>query len=184
MTVQQVRDLAREARDLEHRKLDLEAQLTSINKQLNTLYFQKIPDAMDEAGVDTLGIPPEGNLPGYDLEIKPFISANIGAKWPPDKRAAALKWLDENGHGDLIKTEVLAAFPREDRDEARKFLETVRASDPDARVEVKESVNHMTLSAWLRDLFSTGQPIPPLEVIGGTIARMANLKPRGERNGA
>lgn len=181
-TVETVRDLAREAWSLEAEKKQIEERLTSVNKQLQALYFQKLPAAMDEAEVDFLGVPAKGNLPAFGLEIKPFVKASIAASWPEDRRAAAIRTLDEHGAGDLIKTEVSTLFPREDRHKAIEFAQTAKTADAKATVVVKETVNAMTLTAWLNEQLRQGNPIPPLDAIGGTIARMAKIKER-EANG-
>jgi hypothetical protein len=180
-TIKDVRHLAIEARNLELEKSTLEDRLKQVNTRLSRIYYSELPAIMDEAETDSLGLPAEGNFPAYDLELVKEIKANISADWDDEKRTAAIGWLDENGHGDLVKTEVRAFFPREDREEAHKFAEEAKRADPGkARVEVKESVHNATLTAWLKELFRDGKPIPPLDVIGGVIAKRASLKQRKE----
>jgi hypothetical protein len=172
------RSLAVEARDLELRKKNLEEELTRANKRLSSIYFDELVTALDDAGVDTLGVKPSGNMPGFDVVISSHVSANISSRWPEDRRRQAFQWLEANGYQDLIKTEVIAAFPREERSEALRFAEEAR--EHHGSPVIRESVHQQTLTAWLKDLFRSGEVMPPLDVIGGSIARVARLKERSD----
>jgi hypothetical protein len=101
-----LRNLASRARSLEQEKADLEERLKATNKELNELYFRTLPDVMDEAGVGSIALPADGNNPPVELKAQPYYAANIAAGWPQERRQAAFDWLDQHGHGDLIKTEV------------------------------------------------------------------------------
>jgi hypothetical protein len=107
-----LRNLASRARSLEQEKADLEERLKATNKELNELYFRTLPDVMDEAGVGSIALPADGNNPPVELKAQPYYAANIAAGWPPERRQAAFDWLDQHGHGDLIKTEVTVRFDR------------------------------------------------------------------------
>lgn len=161
------------ARELEMQKADLEEQLSSISSSLSKLYRVTLPTMLDEAHVPSITLDTEGNMPAVEVKALPFYSANIAASWPPEKRQAAFKWLDDNGHSDLIKTEVIAQFPREARDNALKFAN--QAEKYDATTSLKEVVNSQTLTAWLKEQVEAGS-VPPLEIIGGVIGRHAKLK--------
>ena len=178
------RALAVEARDLERRKKDLDEELTKVNKRLASIYFTDLIMALDDAGVDSLGVKASGNSPGFDVVLDRHVSANIAASWTGERRKQAFKWLEENGLGDMIKTEVIAAFPREDREEALKFAE--EAAEHHGSSKIRESVHQQTLTAWLRDVDRRVQEgdqdtlYPPLDLIGGRIARVARLKERDD----
>jgi transposase-like protein len=180
-TVDQVRTAAAHARDLEFRKQGLEEQLADVKYQLRTMYWRTLPEMMEGAGVDQVGVAAEGNLSAFDLTLEEHVSANIGVNWTPERRNAAIRWLEDNGHADLVKTEVVTEFPREARDEAVQFVERSTANLPlGAEVSVRETVNPMTLRAWLRREMKAGRQLPPLDLIGAAIARVAKLKKREE----
>jgi hypothetical protein len=172
----QLRDLVAETRDLEQRKAQLEEELKDINKQLTGdggLYFKKLPDLMSEVGITVITLDADGNMPAVEARAGPFYAANIAAGWPPEKRRAAFEWLDGNGHGDLIKTEVTVLFRREERDEAVAFLELAKQY---GTPEIKEAVAWNTLTSWLKEQVEEHHYIPPLDIIGGTVARSVKLK--------
>jgi hypothetical protein len=170
------RKLAKEARDLELEAGDLDQRLQRCRERLHTIYTKSLPDAMDQAGVDHLGLPAEGNAPACDVRVSTHIKASIPADWDDERRSAAFKALEGSGHGDLIKTEVSVAFPREKREDALSFLESAKKSG--GKPTVKESVHHATLTAWLKAQVISDNPLPPLETIGGSVMRVARLEER------
>jgi len=172
----QLRDLVAEARDLERRKAQLQEELSDVNKQLTGeggMYFKKLPDLMGEVGVSVVTLEADGNNPAVEAKAGPYYACNIAVGWPEEKRKAAFEWLDTNGHGDLIKTEVTVQFRREDRNDAVRFLELARAF---GTPEIKEAVHHGTMTAWLREQVEQHQYIPPLDLIGGAVGRSVKLK--------
>jgi hypothetical protein len=168
------------ARQFELDVADLEARLATTKANLNRLYHETLPDLMDAAGIDHVGLPAEGNKPAVDLTLEPFYRANIAAAWPEEQRDAAFNALRQLGHDDLIKTEITTRFTREERALALRVLDTLRVQfglDP----ALKENVHPQTLTAWLREQFEAHNPLPPLDVIGATIGRIAKFKERKER---
>lgn len=162
------------ARDIEMSISDLEEQLADKRRRLQELYSKTLPDMMDAAGVAHIAIPAEGNYPGFDAKVAPFYAAGVPVSWPAEKRVAAFAWLQNNGHGDLIKTEVQLKFQRDQRAEAIKVATALEAQG--LHPEVKESVHSGTLTAWLREQVEGGNPLPPLDIIGGTVGRTVRLK--------
>lgn len=178
-TVDDVRRAAAKARDLELRKQQLKESLTEVDQQLRTLYWHSLPKMMQSAGVDCVGVAAQGNLPAYDLTLEDHVSANIGVTWTEEKRNAAIRWLEDHGHGDLVQTSVTAEFPREKRADAIEFVERSASDLPlGTDVTIRETVNPMTLRAWLRREMKAGRQLPPLDLIGAAIARVAKLKRR------
>lgn len=171
-----VRAKAAEAREAEFELESLEERVRDLKKRLETIYEEDLPILMDEAGVDRIGIPAHGNLPAMDAKLSPFFSANIAANWDAERRNAAFRWLEANGSGDLIKTEVAVAFPRGKHEEAKSLAEELSAKG--IAPTFKETVHSQTLTAWLREQLESGAELPPLETIGGYIGRIVSLKPR------
>jgi hypothetical protein len=175
----QLRTMVAEARSLEAYKAELEEKLSEVNKALTGnnkdggLYFKRLPDLMTEIGISSVSLEAEGNMPAVEAKVGPYYQANIAAGWPEEKRRAGFDWLDGNGFGDLIKTEVTVAFRREDRDNALKFA--ALANDY-GTAAVKEAVHPSTLTSWLREQVEEHNTIPPLEVIGGIVTRSVKLK--------
>jgi hypothetical protein len=167
---------ATEARDLELEIADLEEVLSEKKVRLNAIYHAELPELMLAAGVDTLGLPAQGNQPAYDGKLKPFYSANIAASWDAEKRAEGFRALEEVGAADLIKQTVTVQLPRGSKEEAEKLVKTI--GELGWTPAVAETVNHQTLTAWLKAQVETGGTIPPLDKIGGTIGNKVTLKKR------
>src|SRR5262245_19471187 len=157
-------------------KADLEDRLQRANAELKKYSTEDLPDLMDQAGIDRIGLPSEGNLPACDLTMVPFYRALIPAEWPPDRRQAAFDALSRLGHEDLIKTDIIISLPRHERRTAMRILAMLEQFN--CAPSVRENVHHKTLTAWLQEQFEGRKPLPPLDVIGASIGRVVNLKER------
>jgi hypothetical protein len=164
------------ARDLEKEREMLAERLSEINSDLDGpegYYFRKMPALMTEIGLTSITIEPDGNLPGYVATASPYYKASISAEWPEEKRKEAFDYLEEIDAGDLIKTEVTVAFPREQRALALKFQKIAKQYGD---ATIKENVAWNTLTAWLREQVEEVGEIPQLDKIGGIVARIVKLK--------
>jgi hypothetical protein len=160
-------------RATQHTIENLEERLSAAKQERLALARDILPDLLAQAGTPSLTIEAEGNQPAYKITSKPFARANIAANWDPARRQEALDWLDTNGHGDLIKTEILVALNKDQRAAALDLIEKLEALGytPD----VLENVNHMTLSKWLRECIARGVMVP-LDIIGGEVGMEATIK--------
>lgn len=176
----ELRRVATNARDLELQIAEQEEQLRNLKSQLNELYKTTLPDLMDNAGVDHVGIPAIGNLPAMDFRMRPYYSANIAASWPQERKEIAFDFLTTMAAEDLIKTEVKAALPKGKLELAKKLVQAAAALK--IPTTLTKSVHSGTLSAWLRELVEKHHTIPKvedLEKIGGSIGRV--VKPEERR---
>lgn len=174
--LEEIRNHARRARDIELELESLEERRKALSSELNALYSKTLVDALDNAGLDTIGVVAEGNLPPYDFELKPFYSAGIAAGWEPERRKDAFDYLESLGEGDLIKTELSLPFPREARAEAVALLQELEARG--LRPIAKEAVHGGTLTAWLKNQVEKQRFMPDLAKIGGTVGRVVRMKAR------
>lgn len=185
---------ARKARDLEFTINSLNEQLKEAKENLHRIYSDTLVRMMDEAGLDHIGLAPEGNYPGKDYHLKNSISANIAAGWTNDKREAGFDYLRKMKAEDIIKTEVVVYFPGGGLEQAKKLLKQVqklkivkkigkkKIATP-VRAELSKAVPHGTLGAWLRELVEKHKIVPPpddLEKIGGYIGRIVKVEERKE----
>ncbi len=183
----QLRDECRRVRDDDAELADLVARIEEIKSRRTMRLRETIPDLMDQCGVPSISLAAEGNLPAVEIAIRPHYSANIAAPlgpknkkgWPEEKRQAAFAWLDQNGAGDLIKTTVEIFFPRDRRASAVKFVDDLKVQGLD--VEVSEAVASQTLTKWLGETHRAGGALPPLDLIGGFVGRIAAIVPADKR---
>lgn len=178
VTIDELSVLASRARDLAAALRDAEARVSELKDQVRTLERDTLPEHMIAAGVTTVTIPASGNMPALSLKLKPFIKANIAASWPEERRLAAFAWLDGHGAGDLIKTEIVITFPREQREQAAEFAADVRDLCPTAAVEINEAVHHSTLTSWLKECVAAGTELPPLDTIGAEVGHIVEIDSR------
>jgi hypothetical protein len=163
------------ARQTELEIADLKERLAIKQKELSALLFEELPNLMDQAGVNPIGIPARGNQPSRLLELQPYYHANIAASWPQPKREAAFNALIDAGHEDLIKTEITITLTKGEHDKANKIVRLVK-DQFGAETDISESVAWGTLTAWLKEQIQGGHPLPPLDVIGATVGRKVFIK--------
>lgn len=173
-----IRGEMRTARDLVLRIEDLSAQLKTASEELQTLTTKTLPEMFEAVGIDSLGLVPEGNLPGYDADLSPFYSANIPVSWPEEKRERGFDWLEAEGHGDLVKRTFTVDLPRGSEKEAerlRKALEKTRLAYAE-----KKGVHAGTLTAFVKEQVEKHHTTPPLNLLGATVGKVVKLKKRKE----
>lgn len=167
------------ARDTALAIAGFEEQLKVAQAILNNLYQKVLPELMDKAGVDCIGIQASGNKPAMDFKLRPFYSANIAASWSQERKAIAFAFLEERNAADLIKTEVVASLPKGNLALAQKLVKA--ASELKIPTILTKRVHGNTLSAWLRELVESHATIlstEDLEKIGGTIGRVVKPEER------
>lgn len=174
----QVRAKLAETRDTILELRNLEELSSRAHKKLNSLVSNELPALFDEAQISGLDLNADGNLPAYECKLKPFYSANIAADWEPDKRSEAFKYITSLGEEDLIKTDVVVSFPREQRAAANKLVAELNKRDIPAMVI--ERIHAQTLTAWLKRQVENKHFVPDLDIIGGTVGRVVKMKEKKE----
>ncbi len=164
---------AQALRDKRYEIKNIEERLQEAKDSVRILQRDTIPDLMSEAGINKLTIEAEGNVPAFDIAVRPFARASIAASWPNEKREAAFDWLDTHGAGDLIKTEIAIYLPKEQRGAALDLIGTLR--DAGYEPTINEMVHHGTLGKWLKEMIRSGNVVP-LDIIGGEVGMEATIK--------
>lgn len=179
-----VRDAVRRARDLQAEIKDMEELLKERKKRLLQVTQRDLVDVFDEANVTDIGIPKEGNQPGFRAVLRPFYHANIAADWPDDRRGAAFAWLDENGHGDIIKDTIIVEFPRGSRARQKLLVDWLEKNKMSYSQTLAVPWNTLTsliktLTEKMRLAQADGEEVTPLplETLGATVGRVVEVKP-------
>ncbi len=170
----EIRALARTAQSLEMAVTEAEQRLNDLKRMRDRLIEGDLPELMDSVGIKSITVDAKGNLPEFTCAVKTVYSCNIGVNWEAERRRAAFDWLEDHGHGSLIKTEVSVPFSREDRDRVARFVEMLAQSN--VHYSVKENVHPSTMTAWLREMVERRNETPPLDVLGGYVGRKAIIK--------
>lgn len=133
-----------------------------------------IPSLMASAG----GIDKFTLEDGTFIEIKDELSAYIGdgSRGGPDNRAAAFAWLEEHGHGDVIKDEMRIRLGRGDvaKERAEAIIQLVASLGTDDYSR-KRAVHTGTLQALLKEQLGEGVEVPK-ETFGVHQQRRAVIK--------
>jgi hypothetical protein len=170
----EIHDIARQTFVTELEIEELESRLKQKKREFDQLTTKILPGKMDQARLRKVTIEATDNFPAFTVEVRTAYNANIASGWDEDRRKAAFNWLEDNGHGSLIKTDVTTHFSRNNRTAVAEFVEALKEND--MNFKVRESVHNQTLSAWLKEMVEAGRPLPPLETIGGYIERQALIK--------
>lgn len=166
-----VRELCELLHDYEAEATRLEKELDRAKKRILELSQREIPDAMDEAGIDHLGLPDKW----VDIKIVPWYKASLPKE--TTARSKAIDWLIEHNHADLIKNEVSVAFTRGEHNQALDIAAQLRDRLPDHEVVVKEDIHHMTFTAFVREQVEAGEVVP-LDLLGAQVGRVAKIVKR------
>lgn len=173
----QIRSRLRELRDKEAEQVGLQERLTALSVQINKMKTDELPTMFTAAGIRSLGVEAEGNMPAYDLEMRAYYKANISADWPPEKQDAAFEWLVQAGHQDMIKhTIVIEVGLRQKKlmDKVSKLLE--RLNGEDLVITVRRAVPWNTLTAFVREQIEKYKERPPLDLLGATVGQIVERK--------
>lgn len=92
-----LQELARELSQLKTEKDTIEETLSAINKRIEVLARQEIPEAMDEAGVQNVKFEGIGKI---------YLKGDVFASIPAEARDAAYEWLEATGRGSLVRPTV------------------------------------------------------------------------------
>lgn len=140
--------LARRQRELEQKVDELEKALKDAKSDLRQVSQVDLPAALDSVGLASVELS-DGS--------KVSVESGVDARIPKDRKAEALRWLDENGYGHLIKHELKAPVGRdpETAKKAETALRQLGISPAD-----DETVHPQTLKAWARERLREGEEVP------------------------
>lgn len=124
-------------------------------KQANIMYRNLreavLPELMKDMGFESLR-----TVDGVDVELEEDIHAHISE----ERNEAAIKWLDENGHGDLVKRLVVIKFDRTQEALARKFQADLKKRKVQLPAEMSMKVHPSTLKSFVKKALEDGVDIP------------------------
>lgn len=142
---------------------DLEEEVAKAKKEAQGIAERDIPELMDHLGLKTFT-----TSNGFRIDVKKVIRASI----PAGNKERAMRWLDENGHGGLIKRTVQVAFSRDQEQQARALGAELEEQFDSVSTDLK--VESATLRAFIREQLEAGQDIP-LELFGAFEQRIAEV---------
>jgi hypothetical protein len=126
-----------------------EKDLAELNESFKEISERLLPDAMAEAGVTAFEL-----TDGSKISVKPFYGASITA----ENQAPCHAWLEENGHGSLIKKGVSVDLEKGDTESFQSVTESL--DELGVGYKVKEGIHASTLNAFVKDQVQSGVDFP------------------------
>jgi hypothetical protein len=144
-----LRILANYAAQTKQEIFGAEERLKRLKENLRRTLEESIPLLMQELGMTKFV-----TTDGIVFEIKQEFTAKISEA----NYKSALEWLDTNGFGDIVRTEMVVPTIRGDR---RNIAEvTAMLESFGFTPELKEGVHHSTLKAFIKERIKAGDNIP------------------------
>lgn len=143
---------------------NLEEQLKTAKEEFREIAERQLPEKMD-----TLGVSSFKTSAGISISVKEKIQAAISV----ENRPKAYDWLEKNGFGGVIKTNVVVPFKRDELLKARKLAEKLGTEFGLANVDRK--VEAQTLLALVREQLAQGKDIP-IDLFGVFRMRIAKVE--------
>jgi hypothetical protein len=147
--LQSITELAKEQLHWEQNVKQLEIDLDAAKEALRNIQEYLLPEAMAACGMSEFKL-----LNGNKITIKDDVYASIRK----DFTASAVKWLDDNGLGGIVKDQVAVDFGRGEFDSVKDLLEFCKATGLNANEKL--SVHPMTLKATVKEQMASGVEFP------------------------
>jgi hypothetical protein len=188
-TDEQSRIIAIKAQELVDKEAEIakaEIALDKLKRERHELAARVLPELMDQAQTDNIGVPASNT----DIKLVQEYHASIKADWPDERREAAFEHLRELDAEELITANVTLTFPRDHFAMAERFASAARewlnkARTNSVRIDFKQTVHHGTLTAFVRDYVQTPIDLnaPPrvsldFDKLGATAHRICKVIPR------
>lgn len=153
--------------DMGEEMKSLEKRIAADTERLKEIQNTDLPEAMEAVGMKSFKL-----LDGSEVIIKDIIAGNIPKE--PARAAAAYDWLNSNGFGDLIKVEVSTQFGKGEYEKASELAKAVEQQFG-LKMQAKNSVHFMTLSAWAKEQVANGADLP-FDLLGIWVGKKATIK--------
>ncbi len=162
-----VSKLALQIKELELEVEKLENDLSEKKSELRRVEENDLPEAMDAIGMSEFKL-----TDGSKISVKPYYTASI----PLDKREDAYQWLEEKGHGSIIKTEVSVSFGKGQMEIAKEFQQFARGFNVEpVDPELSRSVHAQTLKAFVKESIEDGGEVLPSALFTTYVGRKAKV---------
>jgi len=133
---------------------DAEIVLSTAQARLKDVSEKLLPEVMAE-----MELTETKTEDGIQVKIIEKLRASI-SQGDATKQAAAFKWLEDNGHGHLIKREFKIQFGKSEEKWANKFEGDLRKRKKPVNLDRKMSVHSGTLAAFLMEQLKQGVEVP------------------------
>lgn len=148
--MEELSNLVQQLVEIRERIENGEQHLKDLKKIEVKLSQESVPSKMDEIGFTSVTIPN-----GRKIAYNPF----YGGKIKPESEDLAFDWIEENGHGGVIKGALSVEYRRPQRDEAIALKAALKEQGWDSTIKL--SVHHSTFRALAKEVIEEGGVFPP-----------------------
>jgi hypothetical protein len=176
-----LRAAVRELRDIEKRRVDLTAIQTELGLKVREIKTKTIVDLFDDAKIENITIPAEGNNEPFTLGVGWEYKANIGSANEPkvDDYGKSIEYIRKQDP-DLLKTTFTIDFGLSEGKKMKAFEAMLK------KQKIPYSTNFgvpwNTLTSWLKEQIEVKRKSPNLKLLGATVERIAKIvKPKASK---
>ena len=155
--------LAEELAKAQAAETEAAENLDRIKARIVDLAERQIPELMDNLGVEQFR-----TTSGFEITVRKTIRASV----PASRRDEAMQWLDDHGHGGIIKRNITVGFNRDQEGDASVLQDEL--SDRFENVKADRKVEPSTLRAFIADQLEAGAAVP-LDLFGAWEQRVARV---------
>lgn len=159
-----LKELAARLVDMKEDIAGLETLLAERKRELNEITHRRMVDAMVECGLSEMKLPD-----GHKFVLQQFVSGSLPKPENEEdlegqrRRSAAVKWLEDHGASNIIKSELSVMFAKSEHNLAVDTQQMLIERGLPATLE--SGVHAQTLQAWAREAIRNGEEVP-FETLG------------------
>ena len=147
--------------EVERLKLLLEEATANVRRMSEF----EIPKLLD-------GLEGKINLPdGRTITVQEKIRTSVSG----DRKPRAMQWLEDNGHGAIVKRRMTIDLSKDQEELAEKIRDALEALDEAVLFKEDKNVAWQTLDAFVKEQLTDGVDIP-LELFGVYHQKIAKIK--------
>jgi len=141
--------LADKMHDLDKELAQVDMQMKRLKEQRRQISEEQLPELFERVGMQELK-----TRSGLPLKMKERVHTNVSK----DRKPAAIAWLDENGHGGMVKRNVIIEFDKTQADKVEALFRLIGRGWPNHRQEL--DVHASTVKAFVTQQLKDGKEIP------------------------
>ena len=161
-TIPNAKRLAEEFVRVEAKIAELNQELKALDSRRNHIRMVALPNILHELELTSIGV---GN---HTISLVTHVDASLSKD--PERRQAALDWLSANGHGGIIKQNLIADLPKGDDATANMVIDVLGGLGISSTIE--QNIHPQTYKAMAREIVRNGE-VAPLDTLGIFIGNMA-----------